>query len=280
MDSSLFIAVGAISALGLIFGILLAVASKLFAVKSDPLVEEIRAALPGANCGACGYAGCDQYAEAVAADECKITLCSVGGEACAKDLERITGRTADEGIRLVARVKCGGTINNRKKSYEYTGLETCLDMAQLYSGDNACAYGCLGAGDCVKACPFDAIRIVDGVAFILEDKCKSCEICVGVCPKNIIEMVPENAAVTIACSNIDKGAVAMKGCSVACIGCKKCVKVCPVDAIEVNDFLAKIDYDKCINCGKCIEVCPTNAILRYNKKKKKIVKKPKPTEEA
>ncbi len=280
MDSSLFIAVGAISALGLIFGIILAVASKLFAVKSDPLVEEVRAALPGANCGACGYPGCDQYAEAVAADECKITLCTVGGEACAKDLERITGRTAEAGVRLVARVNCGGTLNNRKKSYEYTGLETCLDMAQLYSGDNACTYGCLGAGDCEKACPFDAIRMVEGVAFILEDKCKSCEICVGVCPKNIIEMVPENAAVTIVCSNTDKGAVAMKGCSVACIGCKKCVKVCPVDAIEVNDFLAKIDYDKCINCGKCIEVCPTNAILRYNKKKKKIVKKPKPTEEA
>lgn len=280
MDSSLFIAVGAVAALALIFGVILAVASKLFAVKTDPLVEEVRAALPGANCGACGYPGCDQYAAAVAADECKINLCTVGGDECAKDLERITGRTAEAGLRMVARVNCGGTLNNRKKSHEYMGLETCLDMAQLYSGDNACAYGCLGEGDCEKACPFDAIRMVEGVAFILEDKCKSCEICVGVCPKNIIEMVPENAAVTIACSNTDKGAAAMKGCSVACIGCRKCVKECPVDAIEVNDFLAKIDYDKCINCGKCIKVCPTNAILRYNKKKKKIVKKPKTTEEA
>lgn len=280
MDLSLIIAVASVAGLGLVFGIILAVASKLFAVKKDPLVEEVRAALPGANCGACGYPGCDQYAEAVAADECPITLCTVGGEACAKDLEKITGRTAEVGIRMVARVKCGGTLNNRKKSYEYTGLETCLDMAQMYSGDNACAYGCLGAGDCEKACPFDAIRMVEGVAFILEDKCKSCEICVGVCPKNIIEMVPENAAVSIACSNEEKGGIAMKGCKVACIGCKKCVKECPVDAIEVNNFLAKIDYEKCINCGKCIKVCPTNAILRYNNKKKKIVKKPKPTKEA
>ena len=278
MDLSLIIAVASIGALGLIFGIILAVASKLFAVKKDPMVEEVREALPGANCGACGYSGCDLYAEAVAAGECEITLCTVGGETCAKDLERITGRTAETGIRMVARVNCGGTLNNRKKSYDYAGLQTCLDMSLMYSGDNACSFGCLGAGDCEKACPFDAIRMVDGVAFILEDKCKSCEICVGVCPKNIIEMVPENAAVTIVCSNTDKGAVAMKGCAVACIGCKKCVKVCPVDAIEVNDFLAKIDYDICINCGKCINVCPTNAILRYNKKKKKIVKKPK-TEE-
>ena len=278
MDSSLFIAVGAVAALGLVFGIILAVASKLFAVKKDPLVEEVRIALPGANCGACGYPGCDQYAEAVAANECSITLCTVGGETCAKDLEELTGRTAEVGVRMVARVNCGGTLNNRKKSYEYTGLETCLDIAQMYSGDNACVYGCLGAGDCEKACPFDAIRMVEGVAFILEDKCKSCEICVGVCPKNIIEMVPENAAVTIACTNKDKGGIAMKGCSVACIGCGKCVKECPVDAIEVSNFLAKIDYDKCINCGKCIKACPTTAILRYNKKK--IVKKPKPVEEA
>jgi len=278
MDSSLFIAVGAVAALGLVFGIILAVASKLFAVKKDPLVEEVRIALPGANCGACGYPGCDQYAEAVAANECSITLCTVGGETCAKDLEELTGRTAEVGVRMVARVNCGGTLNNRKKSYEYTGLETCLDIAQMYSGDNACVYGCLGAGDCEKACPFDAIRMVEGVAFILEDKCKSCEICVGVCPKNIIEMVPESAAVTIACTNKDKGGIAMKGCSVACIGCGKCVKECPVDAIEVSNFLAKIDYDKCINCGKCIKACPTTAILRYNKKK--IVKKPKPVEEA
>jgi Na+-translocating ferredoxin:NAD+ oxidoreductase RNF subunit RnfB len=278
MNSSLFIAVGAVGALALVFGVILAVASKLFAVKVDPLVGEVRAALPGANCGACGYSGCDPYAEAVAAGECEINLCTVGGESCTNELARITGREAKTGIRMVARVNCGGTLNNRKKSHEYMGLDTCLDMSQMYNGDNACAYGCLGAGDCEKACPFNAIRMVEGVAFILEDECKSCEICVGVCPKNIIEMVPENAAVTIACSNTDKGAVAMKGCSVACIGCRKCVKECPVDAIEVNDFLAKIDYDKCINCGKCIKVCPTNAILRYNKKKKKLVKKPKPTE--
>lgn len=280
MNSSLFIAVVAVSVLGLVFGIILAVASKLFAVKKDPLVEEVRAALPGANCGACGYASCDQYAEAVAAGECEISLCTVGGETCAKELEKITGKRAKVGIRKVARVNCGGTLNNRKKSYEYTGIETCLDMSQMYSGDNSCQYGCLGAGDCEKACPVDAIRMVEGVAYILEDKCISCEICVGVCPKFIIEMVPEDSAVTIACSNTDKGAVAMKGCSVACIGCGKCVKECPVDAIELNNFLAKIDYDKCINCGKCIKVCPTNAILRYNNKKKKLVKKPKTTEEA
>ncbi|HPJ21714.1 MAG TPA: RnfABCDGE type electron transport complex subunit B [Clostridia bacterium] len=280
MDLSLLIAVIVVGVLGLVFGLILAIASKLFAVKKDPTVELVINALPGANCGACGYSGCEAYAEAVAAGECDINLCTVGGEACRKELEAITGRTAGEGTRMVARVLCGGTLGNRKKEYDYSGLETCLDANLLYGGDNACTYGCLGMGDCQKACPFDAIAMIEGVAFILEDKCKSCEICVGVCPKNIIEMVPEDAAVTITCSNHDKGGVAMKGCKVACIACGKCVKECPVDAIAIDNFLAKIDYEKCINCGKCIQVCPTNAIIRYNKKKKKIVKKPKTIEEA
>ncbi|MBN2558261.1 MAG: RnfABCDGE type electron transport complex subunit B [Clostridia bacterium] len=280
MNSNLLTSVAYIGGLGLLFGIILAVASKLFAVRRDRKVEEVREALPGANCGACGYSGCDAYAEAVAADECDITLCTVGGESVCRALEKITGKEAVGGERKVARVLCGGTLENRKKSFEYSGLQTCLDVQMLYSGNNICGYGCLGMGDCVRACPFDAIRMIEGVAFILEDKCKSCEICIGVCPKHIIEMVPESAAVTIACSNKDKGAVAMKSCKTACIGCGKCVKACPVDAIEVKDFLAKIDYEKCINCGKCIEVCPTNAILRYNNKRKKIVRKPKINEEA
>lgn len=275
MNTSVLIAAAAVGAMGLLFGIILAVASKLFAVKKDPIVEKIYKALPGVNCGACGYSGCEPYAEAVAAHECEINLCTVGGDAVCSEIEKITGMTADKEIRHVARVLCGGTIGSRVKSYDYVGLETCLDVQLMYSGDNMCNYGCLGMGDCEKACPFDAIRMIEGVAFILEDKCMSCEICVGVCPKNIIVMIPENAAVTIACSNKDKGAVAIKACKTACIGCRKCVKECPVDAIEVNDFLAVIDYEKCINCGKCIDVCPTNAILRYNKKKKKAVKKSK-----
>jgi Na+-translocating ferredoxin:NAD+ oxidoreductase RNF subunit RnfB len=273
MNSNLITAVAYIGGLGLLFGIILAVASKLFAVKQDPLVEDVLCSLPGANCGACGYSGCEAYAKAVASGEAEITLCTVGGKAVACKIADLTGREAGESKRMVARAICGGTLNNRKVDFEYEGPETCTDAALLYGGDNVCPYGCLGRGDCMRACPYDAITMVDGVAFILEDKCMSCEICVGVCPKGIIEMVPEDAAVTIACSNKDKGATAMKGCKTACIACGKCVRECPVDAIEINDFLAKIDYEKCINCGKCIEVCPTNAILRYNNKRKILKRK-------
>lgn len=273
MDSNLIIAVAYISGLGLLFGTILAISSKLFAVKQDPLVENILEKLPGVNCGACGYSSCEAYAKAIVSEQADITLCTVGGKEVACTIAELTGREAGDRARMVARVLCGGTDDNRKTEFKYEGLETCLDVVMLYGGDNTCSYGCLGRGDCVRACPYDAIKMVNGVAFVIEDKCMSCEICVGACPKEIIEMVPENAAVTIACSNKDRGAVAMKGCKTACIGCGKCVNECPVDAIEIDKFLAKIDYESCINCGKCIDVCPTNAILRYNKRKKPIKKK-------
>ncbi len=273
MNSNLITAVAYISGLGLLFGIILAVASKLFAVRQDPMVENVLCSLPGVNCGACGYSGCEAYAKAVVSGEADITLCTVGGKAVACKIAELTGREAGDPVRKVARVLCGGTSGNRKTGFEYEGLETCVDAAMLYGGDNVCSFGCLGRADCMRACPYDAITMVDGVAFIIEDKCMSCEICVGACPKGIIEMVPEDAAVTIACSNKDRGAVAMKGCSTACIACGKCVRECPVDAIEINHFLAKIDYDKCINCGKCIKVCPTDAILRYNDRRKILKRK-------
>ena len=252
-----------VGGLGLVFGLGLAIASKKFEIKVDERISSVREILPGANCGACGQTGCDSFAEALVEGKCGVADCPVGGQELTMKLSEIMGVKASVTVAKTARVMCAGTYTSCKVKFDYSGLEDCTAASNLFGGPSSCSYGCVGLGNCVRACPFDAIVIIDGLARIIESKCKACEKCVASCPKKIIEMVPKCDEYTVSCSSMDKGAVVRKNCSVGCIGCGKCSKVCPVEAISVKGTLAKIDPDKCTNCGECIKVCPTNAINRY-----------------
>jgi electron transport complex protein RnfB len=249
-----------ISGLGLIFGIGLSYASKVFAVEVDERVPQVREVLPGANCGACGYSGCDGYANAVVEGTAPTNACPVGGNAVAEQVASIMG-VEPEGIkRTAARVLCNGRRSVSKEKYEYQGIDTCAAAAQHFGGHKSCAYGCLGHGDCKRACQFDAIVMVGGIARIVEDRCRACGMCVLACPKNLIEIIDKTKKYSVMCRSKDKGPVTRSNCQVGCIGCTKCVKACPEQAIFMEGTLAKIDYSKCVNCGECTKVCPTMAI--------------------
>lgn len=253
-------AVLVISGLGLIFGIGLSYASKVFAVKVDERVVRIREVLPGANCGGCGYAGCDSYADAVVTKGAETNCCPVGGSEVAGKVAAIMGVEAEEVKRAAARVLCNGRCSVSREKYEYNGIDSCSAAVQLYGGHKACSYGCLGHGDCVKACPFEAIDITGGIARIIEDRCKACGKCVSACPKKLIEIIPKEKKYSVMCRSKDKGPVTKSNCEVGCIGCTKCVKACSYSAISMEGALARIDYGKCTNCGECAKVCPTMAI--------------------
>ncbi|MGB7605179.1 MAG: Fe-S cluster domain-containing protein [Lutisporaceae bacterium] len=246
--------------LAIFFGIVLAYASKKFAVEVNPKTAEVREALPSANCGGCGFAGCDAFADAIVSGSASITGCPVGGEAVAAKLAAIMGVSADNEERHVARVICSGDNNNAKEKYEYQGIIDCKAAEALAGGSKSCKYGCTGLGTCVKACPFDAIHVVNGVAVVDEEKCTACKKCIAVCPKNIIELVPVSKEVRVLCKNQEKGKAVMEVCKVGCIACQKCVKACKYDAIVFENNLARIDYSKCTNCMMCAEACPTKTI--------------------
>lgn len=250
----------AILALG--SGVLLTFASKIFYVPSDPKVDEVRDVLPGVNCGACGYVGCDAYAKAVAGGKAESNLCVPGGAGVVSSIATVMGHAVHSARKIqIARVRCQGDCNRAKEKYIYDGLESCAAAAQLFDGHKSCSFGCLGHGDCVRACPFDAIDIVNDIAIINEAKCKSCRKCVAACPKHLIEMVDQDIRFTVLCRSNDRGPAVRKYCTVGCIGCTLCVKACPENAITMNGPLAYIDYRKCTNCSKCAAVCPTNAII-------------------
>jgi electron transport complex protein RnfB len=239
--------------LSVVFAIGLAVVTAKFAVKADPLVEQIIAALPGVNCGACGYGGCAAYAEAVAAGKVPPDMCIPGRSPVAHKVAQIMGLEAGAKDSQLAVVHCNRS--GVKPAIDYTGLPDCkgamLVTGQLYE----CAFACLGLGTCARACPFGAILMTkDALPVIIEEKCTGCGVCVSVCPKAIISVEKDSSAVHIQCLSIDKGAAARKICQRACIACGKCAKICPVGAIEVKDFLARIDYSKCVSCGKCHRV--------------------------
>lgn len=253
-----------IGGLGLLFGVGLGVAAKKFAIDVNPLIAEVREALPSANCGACGYAGCDAFAKAVVDGDAKTNGCPVGGQSCADEVAAIMGEEATVVAATTAFVKCAGTCDKAKEKYEYFGLADCVAASYLQgSGSKKCTYGCLGLGSCVKACMFDAITVVDGVAIVDEDKCTSCGMCVEACPKDIIEIIPIASKVRVNCNSQEKGKDTRQACTVGCIGCRKCFKACEFDAIEFVNGLAVINYDKCTQCGACIEACPTNAISQH-----------------
>ncbi len=263
--TGLFSAIGIAAALvvgiGLACALLLVVADKFMAVKEDDRVQNIRACLPGANCGACGFTGCDGYAKAlVETPGTKTNLCIPGADAVAKQVADIMGVKAEDVIEQIAYVHCHGDCGATSKKYDYVGIKTCAAAKLYYGGDGACTYGCLGYGDCAAICPNGAICIENGIAHVDPRKCTGCGMCAKACPNKVISLMPDKVKTVVTCSNKEKGAVAAKKCKNACIGCMKCQKNCPAGAIKVENFLANIDYGKCVHCGKCAEVCPTHAI--------------------
>ena len=259
--SGVLLATIIVGAVGLVLGLFLCFFSEKFAVPVDEKEVAVRNELPGNNCGGCGYAGCDGLAAAIAKGEAEVTACPVGGDSVANAIASIMGVDAEGGVKQVAYVKCAGDCNVAKESYQYSGPQDCVLAASAPGGGNkACAYGCLGFGSCVKACPFDAIHVVDGIAKVDPEACKACGKCVAICPKNIIEMIPDTSKWMVDCSSKDKGKDVMQACSVGCIGCGLCVKECPFDAITVENNVAHIDQEKCKGCGLCAKKCPKKII--------------------
>lgn len=255
------IPVGIFAALGLVFGVLLAVASKIFEVKTDERVPKITEILPGANCGGCGYSGCAALAEAIVKGEASPSACAVGGNEAAKAIGAVMGVDVEETEPLCAKVMCAGCNEKAKRKYIYIGANDCISAAKTSGGDKLCPGGCLGFGTCAKSCSFGAITVIDGVANVDAAKCRGCGTCVDVCPKHIIKLIPASAKVAVECSSTQKGADVRKACDAGCIGCKICEKTCDFGAISVINNLAYIDYAKCTACGKCAEKCPRKIIF-------------------
>ena len=256
-------AIAVLGILGAIFGGILAIASKVFAVKVDERLPLLKDALPGANCGGCGYAGCQAYAQAVLDGTAEIGLCAAGGAEATKKMSEIMGVEASAFERKVAMVKCRGQHHAAKGEYE--GIKDCrAAMFVTGNGPSACPNGCLGFGTCATVCRFDAITVENGVARIDPEKCIGCMQCVEVCPRKVIVPVTYNADIVIACSNRDRGAYTRQFCDVGCVGCHLCEKQCEHDAIHVINNLAVIDYSKCVSCGRCAAVCPRRLISDSN----------------
>ncbi|MBR2521328.1 MAG: RnfABCDGE type electron transport complex subunit B [Oscillospiraceae bacterium] len=253
-------AIVVLGATGAVFGLVLALSSRAFAVETDERSEKLLSILPGANCGGCGFTGCALYAEAISKNGAPINKCAAGGQKTVNEIASCMGIEPVKSDRVVAVVKCSGG-NNAIKKYEYLGLHDCLSASLLGgSGPNECSYGCLGLGTCLTACAFGAISIVDGKAKVDSEKCTGCMQCAEVCPKKIIVPVSYDQDVIIACSSHDRGAVLRKICSIGCLGCGICQKVCPSGAITLIDNLATIDESKCVDCGKCASKCPRGLI--------------------
>ena len=255
---------------GLLAAVILFLVARKFKVEEDPRIDVVTEALPGANCGGCGFAGCRALAEAcVKADSLNGLFCPVGGQETMKKVGDILGLTPAQSDPMVAVVRCNGTCEARPRTSQYDGSRSCKIMHSLYVGESACPFGCLGCGDCVAACQFGAITMnpETGLPEVDEERCTSCGACVKACPRNIIELRkkgPKSRRMVVMCVNKDKGAVARKACLNACIGCGKCQKECPFDAITVENNLAYIDFNKCRLCRKCEAVCPTGAIHAIN----------------
>lgn len=260
---SILIAVLTLGLLGVAYSILLAYSSKRFAVTVDPRVEQVLGALPGSNCGACGYAGCLGLAEAVAAGKAEANGCVAGGNAVAARVAELMGVSLNPQTELVAFVACRAGRAQARKLYLYEGVDNCQAANLLFGGDKLCSYGCLGLGSCVRACPFDAIHVnAEGLAVVDRVKCRSCKKCVAACPRKLIAMVPKRQEVLVACANRDRGRRAKEVCDIACTACKICEKNCPEHCIPVTDNLSVIDYAKCTQCGTCVEKCPQKSIVR------------------
>ena len=259
------IPMGILAVIAIFCAVLLTVASTFFAVKENEKFAPIRDCLPGANCGACGYSGCDAYAKALANGEStSATLCVPGGKETATAISELLGVEVGVVEERVAYVKCNGNCEAVERKFEYSGQMTCRTANMSYSGDKSCTFACLGYGDCAKVCPVSAISIKDGVAKVDPTACIGCGLCARTCPNKIIKLLDVSERVTVACSNHDKGASTRKYCKNGCIGCGLCARKCPSEAISIVDNLAVINYSKCTKCGKCAEVCPVKCIHEVN----------------
>lgn len=250
-----------VGALGFISSFGLGIAAKKFAVHVDPKIEELEEVLPGANCGACGYAGCAGYAKAVVEENAECNLCIPGAESIAHGIASVMGVEAVIKERMVARLLCQGSDDCAERKFDYAGIEDCRAAMVVAGGNKTCRFGCLGYGSCIKACSFGAISSLEnGLVGIDEVLCTGCGNCLKACPKNIFELVSPTQKVTVLCCSTDKGSVVKKSCKKGCIGCMICKKVCPEEAITIDSFLARIDPAKCTTCLKCVEKCPMKTI--------------------
>ncbi|MBE6717628.1 MAG: RnfABCDGE type electron transport complex subunit B [Ruminococcaceae bacterium] len=250
--------------IGLVFGVLLAYASKAFAVKSNPRVEKIASCLPGANCGGCGYTSCHALAVAIEKGVAKTNSCRAVNEETIKKISDIMGVEAEKTVRMRAQVMCSGTFDRVRSKYIYEGPRDCAAVVKLGGGNKLCLNGCIGYGTCVAKCNFDAIKVVDGVAHIDYDKCTGCGSCVSACPKHIIKLIPYHSAYWVGCMSVDNGKMTMKNCDIGCIGCRLCERGCEAGAIKIENFVASIDYNKCTGCGACVAKCPRHIIRTGN----------------
>jgi Na+-translocating ferredoxin:NAD+ oxidoreductase RNF subunit RnfB len=276
MSATLIYTIITISSIGAIAAIILYLAAQKFHVHEDPRIDQVEDALPAANCGGCGYAGCRAFADAIVRDNSiENKFCPVGGNEVMEKVAKIMGLEAEKQAPRIAVLRCNGTCEFRPQTRNYEGADTCAIAAMNYGGDTDCQYGCLGMGDCVDACNFDALHMdaETGLPVVTDENCVGCGACVKACPKDLFELrkqMPKYRKIYVACRNEEKGGIARKACTVACIGCGKCEQVCNYDAIVISNNLAFIDSDKCKLCRKCVSVCPTNAIIEENFPPRKI----------
>ena len=267
MTQTIIWTIAILTVLGAALAVVLYVVAEKFKVEEDPRIDDVEKELPGANCGGCGQAGCRAFAQfCVESEDMEKCFCPVGGNAVMQKVASVLGREVAAKEPMVAVVRCNGNCENRPKTNEYGGYQSCRVKAALYSGDTGCSFGCLGCGDCVAACQFGAIEMdpATGLPVVDEEKCTACGACVKACPKSIIELRNKgrrNMRVYVSCVNKDKGAVANKLCTTSCIACGMCERTCKFDAIHVVDGVARIDYDKCKGCGMCAQKCPKHIIL-------------------
>jgi len=263
--SGIIIAAAVVGGTGIFIGLLLGIAGVKLKVEVDQIELDVRAALPGNNCGGCGLPGCDALAKAISEGRAAVGACPVGGASVAEKIATIMGADVGETTHNIAFVKCAGTCEVTKETYKYTGVEDCTVMPFVPNGGpKTCTYGCMGYGACVKVCQFDAIHIINGIAVVDKEACKDCGKCVAICPRHLIEIIPYETPLAVSCASKDKGKDVLAGCSVGCIACGICVKQCEFDAIHVENNIAHIDYEKCTGCGKCAEKCPKK-IIKFQK---------------
>ncbi|MFO7868365.1 MAG: RnfABCDGE type electron transport complex subunit B [Bacteroidales bacterium] len=270
MSETILLPVILLCCVGLVAAVILFLVSKKFKVQENPLIDEVEDILPSANCGACGYPGCRKFAQVfVESEDINDLYCPVGGHDVMKKIAELAGKEVVAQAQKVAVVRCNGSCEHTQKRSSYDGVSSCRLAVSTFAGEAECSFGCVGYGDCVDVCNFDAIHIntETGLPEVITENCTACNKCVEICPRDIIELRKTNKKdlkIFVSCVNKDKGALARKVCKVACIGCGKCVKVCPHDAITLENNLAYIDDDACKLCRKCVSVCPTQAIHETN----------------